>query len=131
VTTPRVALSLRSTLGVSRFDDRPTGRRTRVNAEANQRGLFGLQPPRQQHGARALCEMFQVRVPCLHFAMADLELVGAWGGMSATDRRWCGRRVANRVRPLASCTMGSVRPRTSEVMGRWASLLIQPPSEEP
>ena len=58
-------------------------------------------PPAEQEGdeAKAICEICEVREPCLEFALAADERFGIWGGLNPDERR---ALVARRKRAAAA-----------------------------
>jgi WhiB family redox-sensing transcriptional regulator len=65
--------------------------------EAACRGLGArgfVKSPGAAYGLKELCADCPVRLQCLEFALADLTIVGLWGGTDDAQRREMRRRVA-------------------------------------
>ena len=53
-----------------------------------------VRSPGAAYGLRELCATCPVRQECLEFALADLTIVGLWGGTDDAERREISRRAA-------------------------------------
>jgi WhiB family redox-sensing transcriptional regulator len=60
--------------------------------------------------ARAVCQMCEVRVRCLEYALESRERDGVWGGASERDRR---RIIRQRRRGVGVPTYGTSASRTA------------------
>ena len=53
-----------------------------------------VKSPGAVYGMRELCAGCPVRVECLEFALADVTIIGLWGGTDDAERRAMRRQVA-------------------------------------
>jgi WhiB family redox-sensing transcriptional regulator len=71
---------------------RPAWHREAVCRGLGARGF--VKSPGAAYGLRELCATCPVRPECLEFALADLTIVGLWGGTDDAERRGMRRQVA-------------------------------------
>jgi WhiB family redox-sensing transcriptional regulator len=66
--------------------------------------------------AKRICRGCDVRAECLEYALANGELWGVWGGLSARERRLAPRPALRQRRPAVAVTRAPAAPQVRTVL---------------